>query len=251
MTDERDDDDTPHQRDDAAPHPLEIVARVAHEDPAFYRAFRDANGSDPIKAARGLLAMQVLTIQAGEMPGRTYEQLPAHIPDTEKGMRDLAFSRAAADATLKADLFAWARGNKDVHERAAVALATCVGAYLGGLGLLTDADSFDASIEHDVTYLRDHVLRTWHVDLCDAPPMIADTTADAPHTLAIREARQREEIARWAWEAAGKYDVTPDWILTGKQTRNAWKPRPGKAARTGPTTMGNAMRGFTAETADD
>jgi hypothetical protein len=91
VTDERDDHDTPNRRDDNARHPIEHAARAAIGGcPNFFRAFKDANSGDPRRAARGLIEMMVLNIREGEMPGRDFQGLPVHLPDTEREMRVLA-----------------------------------------------------------------------------------------------------------------------------------------------------------------
>lgn len=191
---ERDDDDTPNARDDNARHPIEHMARAALGVGAdFFRAFKDANSGDPRREARGLIEMMVLNIREGEMPGRDFQGLPVHLPDTEREMRLLALSKVPADQGIKGELLGWARANRDHQDKAAKALEVAVAAYRRADTILADESCTDEELGDWVGIIRNHIIAVWKVDIRMAP---METAA----------------IAAWSREAVARFNITPDWL---------------------------------------
>ncbi len=233
MTDERDDADPPRVRDDNARHPIEVAAHAARKvGPDFFRAFKDANSGDPVRETRGLIEMLVLNIRDGEFPSREFVSPPIHFPDDEAGLRRLSLSKVAADADLKAEVLSWARGNRDLREKAARSLATAIGAYRKADAVLADESCTDEELGEWCTEIVDWIMRTWKVNIRMAP-------LDA------------KEIEAWAAEAVGRLDVTPRF-LTGEEAKPATFFDP-SAHRGGPARnpMSNPMRPFRAHVSDD
>lgn len=228
---EHDDDDTPNVRDEAARHPMEVAAEAARKVGVdFYRAFKRANSGRPVDEVRGLIEMQVITIRDGEWPGRDgFAKLAAHVPDDEAGMSRLSLSKVPADAELKADLYSWARANREHRDKAAKAIEVAVVAYRRADAILADEYCTDAELGEWSTEIVDHVLKEWKVNIRMAP---LDT----------------DELRAWCWEAAGRFDLTPRW-LTGEQKRNVFDPA---AHKRGPkVSVKDPTRPFQAHVSDD
>lgn len=235
MTEERDDDDTPNVRDDGAVHPIVAAAHAARRIGAdFFRAFKDANSGDPTREARGLVEMLVLNIRDGEFPSREFVMPPIHFPDDEAGLRRLSLSKVAADADLKAEVLGWARGNKDLREKAARSLATAIGAYRRADAILAKEDCTDEELGEWCTEIVDHIMKVWKVNIRMAP-------LDA------------KEIDAWAAEAVGRLDVTPRFLTGEEKAGNVFDPDAHQPRRGGPARnpMSNPMRPFRAHTDDD
>lgn len=229
MTDERDDDDTPNVRDDNAKHPMVYASATARAvGPDFFRAFKAANSGNPREEVRGLVEMMVLNIREGEMPGRDFVPLPVHLPDDERGMRLLAMSKVAADADLKRELLAWASGNRDLHDRAAKALENAVGAYRKADVILADENCTDEELGTWCEIIVNHCLHVWKVNIREAP-------------------MDPKDIAVWAREACGRFNITPEFLHTGGKTPTTFDPT--EHRRGGPAH--NPMRAFRAHGGGD
>ena len=228
----RDEDEPlPYNRQEVA-HPLDVAARAARAVGAdFFRAFKRANSGDPREEVRGLVEMMVLTIRDGEMPGRDFVPLPAHLPDTEKEMRVLHLSKVAADQDMKRDLIEWAHGNYERADKAAKALENAVGAIRRAEPMFADPDNTDEELWGWCEYIRDHVLAVWKVDVREAPT-------------------DGRELAAWAMATVSHYDITPRFLVTGEQSRNAFMPDTSRR-HGGPQSAADAMRPFRARGGDD
>jgi hypothetical protein len=212
-------------------NPLDTVARVAKAVSAdFFRAFKRANSDNHLDQVRGIIEMMVLTIEAGEMPGRAFLPLPAHLPDSEKEMRSLVMSKVAADAPVKSDLLEWARVNRDAGDKSAKALENACDAIRRAQDILDDEDCTDEELNGWVEFIVDHLNKVWRIDTIEALRLMR--VEWAPHTEAPEyQALIRAEIVSWSKKVVDHFDVTPQWLLTGEQSRNAFVPHAKPAVR--------------------
>lgn len=211
--------------------PLDVAARAAKAVGAdFFRAFKRASSDNHLDQVRGIIEMMVLTIEAGEMPGRAFLGLPAHLPDSEKEMRSLVLSKVAADAPVKSDLLEWARHNRDVGDKSAKALENACDALRRAQDILADEDCTDEELGGWVDSIVEHLDKVWHIDTIEALRLMRAELL--PHVEAPEyEALIRAEIVRWSKKVVDHFDVTPQWLLTGEQSRNAFVPHAKPVAR--------------------
>jgi hypothetical protein len=220
MSDYEDMDEHEGRREDV-PHPMIQVAKTAMVMGAeFARAFRRANGDSERDRGLGLVEMVVLTIREGEMPGREFLPIPAHLPETETEMRALQVSKVAADQPLRRDLIEWAHVNFDRRGRAAKALKNAIMAWQWNA--LDEGDGEAQGLFLWREYIWAHLKREWRVDAIDAP-------------------YDEKELEVWTMAVVSRFDVTPSWLLV---VERKFAPAPAR-------TSARSMRPFNAHGGDE